>query len=101
MEDEERLKELVEQAVANAIAPFIQPKQTLLISRDAAAKRLRVTVATLCRWAKSGYLPVSARLGRNVYYSEESIRRLEAGERLSQAVLPSVKRSMSPYPRKS
>ena len=38
MEYEERLKELVEQAVANAIAPFIQPKQTLLISRDAAAK---------------------------------------------------------------
>ena len=100
MEDEERLKELVEQAVANAIAPFIQPKQTLLISRDAAAKRLRVTVATLCRWAKSGYLPVSARLGRNVYYSEESIRHLETGERLSQAVLPSVNRSMGPHPRK-
>ena len=97
MEDEERLKELVEQAVANAIAPFIQPKQTLLISRDAAAKRLRVTVATLCRWAKSGYLPVSARLGRNVYYSEESIRRLEAGEPFAQALLTPVKQPLNPY----
>ena len=97
MEDEERLKELVEQAVAKAIAPFMQAQQTLLISRGEAAKRLRVTVSTLSRWAKEGYLPVSARLGKYVYYSEESIRRLETGERLSQAVLPSVKKSLNPY----
>ena len=97
MEDEVRLKELVEQAVANAIAPFMKPQETLLISREAAAKRLRVTVATLSRWAKSGYLPVSARLGRYVYYSEESIQSLEMGDQMGSALLTPIRRTLNPY----
>jgi len=43
---------------------------------------LNVDVSTLWRWDKSGYLPVTVRRGKFVYYSEEALRRLESGETL-------------------
>ena len=80
MDDEERFKELIEQAVTEAIAPFAKPHKPVLISRVAVAKRLNVSATTLWRWANDGYLPVVARLGRQVFYSENSIRSLETGQ---------------------
>ena len=79
-ENEERLIQLIEEAVANAIAPFMEPKNTVLVTREEAAKRLNVDVSTLWRWDKVGYLPVTTRIGKQVFYSEESISRLESGE---------------------
>ena len=79
MEDD-KMKLLVEQAVEKALANYLAPNKQTLVSRKAAAIRLGVDVSTLWRWDKSGYLPVTVRRGKFVYYSEEAIRRLEFGE---------------------
>ena len=79
MEDD-KMKLLVEQAVEKALANYLAPNKHVLVSRKAAAIRLGVDVSTLWRWDKSGYLPVTVRRGKFVYYSEEAIRRLESGE---------------------
>ena len=81
MEDE-RIKSLVENAVEKALAAYLAPSKQILVSRKAAAIRLNVDVSTLWRWDKSGYLPVTVRRGKFVYYSEEALRRLESGETL-------------------
>ena len=98
MEDEERLKQLIEEAVENALAPLVEPQQTLLISRSAAAKRLVVTAPTLWRWSKVGYLPVTAYVGRQAFYSEEAIHNLEEGVPLARARhLTPIQQPLSPY----
>lgn len=79
MEDE-KMKMLVEQAVEKALANYLASNKQVLVSRKAAAIRLGVDISTLWRWDKSGYLPVTVRRGKFVYYSEEAIRRLESGE---------------------
>jgi len=79
MEDD-KMKLLVEQAVEKALTNYLAPNKQVLVSRKAAAIRLGVDVSTLWRWDKSGYLPVTVRRGKFVYYSEEAIRRLESGE---------------------
>ena len=81
MEDD-RIKTLVENAVEKALAAYLAPSKQILVSRKAAAIRLNVDVSTLWRWDKSGYLPVTVRRGKFVYYSEEALRRLESGETL-------------------
>ena len=81
MEDD-RIKTLVENAVEKALAAYLAPSKKILVSRKAAAIRLNVDVSTLWRWDKSGYLPVTVRRGKFVYYSEEALRRLESGETL-------------------
>ena len=81
MEDD-KMKLLVEQAVEKALANYLAPNKLVLVSRKAAAIRLGVDVSTLWRWDKSGYLPVTVRRGKFIYYSEEAIRRLESGELL-------------------
>lgn len=80
MENEQRMKELIEEAVAKAIAPFLEPRKPVLLSRDAVCARLKKDKSTLYRWAKSGYLPVSARIGGECYYDEQVVMRLESGE---------------------
>lgn len=79
MEDD-KMKLLVEQAVEKALTNYLAPNKQVLVSRKAAAIRLGVDVSTLWRWDKSGYLPVTVRRGKFVYYSDEAIRRLESGE---------------------
>ena len=81
MEDD-RIKTLVENAVEKALAAYLAPSKQILVSRKVAAIRLNVDVSTLWRWDKSGYLPVTVRRGKFVYYSEEALRRLESGETL-------------------
>ena len=81
MEDD-RINTLVENAVEKALAAYLAPSKQILVSRKAAAIRLNVDVSTLWRWDKSGYLPVTVRRGKFVYYSEEVLRRLESGETL-------------------
>ena len=78
--DDDKMKTLVEQTVEKALANYLAPNKQVLVSRKAAAIRLGVDVSTLWRWDKSGYLPVTVRRGKFVYYSEEAIRRLESGE---------------------
>ena len=80
MLDEQRMKELIEEAVAKAIAPFLEPKKPVLLSRNAVCARLRKNKSTLYRWSKSGYLPVSCRIGAECFYDEDVVRRLESGE---------------------
>ena len=80
--EEEKMQLLVKQAVEKALASYLAPNKQVLVSRKAAAIRLGVDVSTLWRWDKSGYLPVTVRRGKFVYYSEEAIRRLESGELL-------------------
>ena len=80
MENEEKLKEMIEQAVAAAIAPFMKPRRPVLLSREAVCERLHKNKSTLYRWAKSGYLPVSAHIGGECFYDEDIIIRLESGE---------------------
>ena len=84
MNEEEKIQEMIEQAVARAIAPLMKPKRKVLLSREAVCVRLKRDKSTLCRWAKTGYLPVSARIGGKVYYDEEMIERFEAGEIVSE-----------------
>lgn len=97
MENGERLRQLIEEAVSSAVAKLMEPQSPVLVSRDEAAKRLGVDISTLWRWAKVGYLPVASRIGKHVYYTEESIRRLEAGDPFAQALLTPVKQSLNPY----
>ena len=80
--EEERIRTLVENAVEKALTAYLAPNKQILVSRKAAAVRLHVDVSTLWRWDKSGYLPVTVRRGKFVYYSEEALRRLESGETL-------------------
>ncbi len=80
--EEEKMQLLVKQAVEKALASYLAPSKQVLVSRKAAAIRLNVDVSTLWRWDKSGYLPVTVRRGKFVYYSEEALRRLESGETL-------------------
>ena len=40
MENEERLRQLIEEAVSNAVAKLMEPQSPVLVSRDEAAKRL-------------------------------------------------------------
>ena len=80
MDNEDRMKALIEEAVARAIAPFLAPRRPVLLSREAVCARLKKDKSTLYRWSKSGYLPVSARIGGECYYDEEAVRRLESGE---------------------
>lgn len=94
MENEERLRQLIEEAVSRAVARFMEPKNPKLISREEAAQRLKVDISTLWRWDKVGYLPVASRIGKHVYYSEEAIQRIEAGEAMSP-----LHRPMAPMPR--
>jgi len=83
MENEDRLRQLIEDAVSRAVARYMEPKNPKLISREEAAQRLNVDISTLWRWDKVGYLPVASRIGKHVYYSEEAIKRIEAGEAIS------------------
>ena len=71
---------MIELAVAKAIAPFIQPRRKVLLTRDAVCQRLGKDKSTLYRWAKSGYLPVAAWIGGKCFYDEEDVMRIEAGE---------------------
>jgi predicted DNA-binding transcriptional regulator AlpA len=98
MENEERLKQLIEEAVSRAVARFMEPKNPKLISREEAAQRLNVDISTLWRWDKVGYLPVASRIGKHVYYSEEAIKRIEAGEALTpmQRPMAPVFRGLTP-----
>ncbi len=82
MEDEVKMKTLVENAVANAMERYLEPRKQVLIKREAAAKRLGVDVSTLWRWNRSGYLPVTVRIGRSVFYSDEVLRAFESGKTL-------------------
>ena len=39
MENEERLRQLIEEAVSSAVAKLMEPQSPVLVSRDEAAKR--------------------------------------------------------------
>ena len=78
--NDDRIISIVESAVEKAIAAYLAPNKQVLVSRKAAAIRLGVDVSTLWRWDKSGYLPVTVRRVKFVYYSKEAIRSLESGE---------------------
>lgn len=76
----DELNAIVKNAVNTALDSYKKGDEETLISRDAAAKRLGVDVSTLWRWNRSAYLK-TVKIGRTVWYTEASIRRLERGER--------------------
>lgn len=45
-----------------------------LITQRETADRLRVSVRTVQRWAKKGELPPPIKIGRNAYYSSDTVR---------------------------
>ena len=49
MVEEVKIQEMIEQAVARAIAPFMKPSQKVLLSREAVSIRLKKDKSTLCR----------------------------------------------------
>ena len=67
-------------AVNAAIDAREAHRKTTLISRKACAQRLHKDPSTLWRWNRDGYLRQIKIAGRS-YYSEESILRIERGER--------------------
>lgn len=80
-ENAKRLKDLIDEAINKALGPYIGSRShDILVSRKAAAKRLGVDESTLWRWDRCGYLKVTSRIGRHVFYSEDVLRRLERGE---------------------
>lgn len=45
-----------------------------LLTQREAAERLRVSVRTVQRWARQGELPSPIKIGRNAYYSPDTIK---------------------------
>lgn len=77
--ENEKMRTMIEEAVANAIAPYLAPQKRVLLTREAVSQRLNVDKSTLYRWDRSGYLSVSAHIGGRCFYDEAAIRRLESG----------------------
>lgn len=75
------LRKEIQGAVYAALSEMKGPERTVLLRREAVSKRLNVNLSTLWRWDKIGYLPVTTRIGRTVYYSEDSIKDIENGIR--------------------
>lgn len=75
----DELNAAISAAVNAALDARESKRRDTLVSRDSCAQRLRVSKSTLWRWA-SGYL-VPVRIGNRVWYTEESIRQVERGER--------------------
>lgn len=78
--EEEKFRQTIAQAVKEAFAEHDIHGKTALISRRAVAKRLGVDVSTLWRWNRDGYLR-AIKIGGKVWYTEETVSRLEHGER--------------------
>lgn len=58
-----------------------------LLSKDQTAEELGVSVRTLARWSELGFGPAPCRLGRHVFYTDESVRswidrQVMAGEKI-------------------
>lgn len=54
-------------------------KSTILVSREATAKRLHVNVSTLWRWGIAKYPICPIKIGGKVWYRESDIVKLENG----------------------
>lgn len=74
------LNDAISQAVNEALNAREGKNKGRLLNREETAKRLHVNVSTLWRWQRSGYF-CGKKLGARVWYSLESIERLERGER--------------------
>ena len=76
----EELNAVINAAVNAALDAREGKKKQTLVSRKACAMRLNVDPSTLWRWNRNGYLKQVKIAGRS-WYDEESIRRIERGER--------------------
>lgn len=70
------------QIICQALETYESKKRITLMNRAAAASRLHVSLTTLWRWNKSGYLR-AIKYGSAVWYREEAIEALERGERIT------------------
>lgn len=78
----EELNAIITGAVEAALDARETNEPDKMLTRKAVAERLHVDVSTLWRWHKANVLPVTARVGRTVYYSEKLVAAFEKGERL-------------------
>lgn len=69
----------VNTAVNAALDARERAEETIYLSRKATAKRLKINVSTLWRWAKTGYLTPIRRGGR-ILYPERDVIMIEGGE---------------------
>ena len=74
------LNAAIAKAVNDAFAAREGKRGSTLVSRKACAKRLHVAPSTLWRWHRTGYLR-AVKLGGRTWYTEESILKIERGER--------------------
>jgi len=58
----------------------VSKEETVLLSADQVAQRLKVNKATLWRWGKTGYL-TGIKFGAKVRYRESDVKRIESSER--------------------
>lgn len=79
MVSEEQLKQMVTSAIVEAKEQADeerkQASEVAAISRNEAAAKLCVSVHTLWRWAKDGYL-VPKKVGRRVLYLKSDVERI-------------------------
>ena len=76
---EEQLKKMVDNAICEAKEQAEEERKSAeevaAMSRNEAAAKLRVSVHTLWRWARDGYL-VPKRIGRRVLYLKSDVDKI-------------------------
>lgn len=75
----DELEAIIQGAVQTALDSREKKEgETILVSRDEAARRLGVNVSTLWRWTKLFLQPI--KVGRRTFFTERSISLLEHGK---------------------
>lgn len=67
--------------IDQALERLESKKKVVMLNREAVARRLHISMSTLWRWDRSGYLK-AVRYGRAVWYRLTDIEALERGERI-------------------
>lgn len=66
--------------IDQALERLESKKKVVMLNREAVARRLHISMSTLWRWDRSGYLK-AVRYGRAIWYRLADIEALERGER--------------------
>ncbi len=80
MNQENLTGEEIGMIICQALEKYEAKKHIILLNREAVANRLRVSLSTLWRWNKTGYLR-AIKYGRAVWYKMDDIEAFERGER--------------------
>lgn len=80
MNNEKLTGEEIGMIICQALEKYEAKKRITLLNREAVANRLKVSMSTLWRWNKSGYLR-AIKYGRAVWYRLDDIEAFESGEK--------------------